>query len=961
MVKFYHRAVYALCFTLLAATPTWATGESEDNNGSVDEEFSNFLHDNPFPDQPAPGFNDFGSNLVGPWPGEGIQGMLGAPGGFAVGFTLPNASQFTTPMPSPVVAREAGYHLLVPADILSAALLLGSDPSLNYRNMVFDPSTGFIRINPAISATQQDYQGLVFRDPAAILDYSIPYDIDSKGFLALPSIGHPTLNVGSALRSKYGQFSLVNEFSQAYQFGPPFRPTYLSLAYFGYVAPFNFARPASNLSFYTSDINHIPGLSLGLVSPLSGAIWMNEFPGNIAQRLGSISDAVLDSQNNRFFGMARGILYRGNDEGVLGARPFTRGDFGLNLLGQDLDIHATEAFNSSIPGFYYLGDYQSWDAGGGQLGAKIENVKFFANQGFYKTSSAGGLLFNVSQLTGAMETTTDTGSGHIFGAIGEGFGINLARGSGIDSIAAAGFLLPEKVALTSVSGTYTGAAVGTRYVGPPVYGPFAHEYASGTVSLTPDFAARKLTHLDNVSSAGFGTMYLDATQSVAVDREHIFGFNADLGADNRRFLGSMALPSFYVNGTAVKPSNVMWGTWNYQDGVALYGGMQNFWVAGLDGAVTLPSTVLFYDAANVGVDDYTNTTTGISAFAMDASSGPGKVAGIIYHNDGRFAIVKGASVSNAGAEGDVTPLNIGSSDSGATSTPNSFHGKFSSGNASSFFYDWRADAPTRQFGVGVGVQTSAAISMPASALYTGTMAGFENLVTPRSGSVAFTSYTGADFKMSADVTLNGPTSLDAVSNTLNTYISKNSFYTALKPVAGADAGTSYVLGLPGLEQYAHLAWGVIRSQDTFAFFGAGQQSALTSASQLAALEGSANRTYLGEAMALLHDGGLGYTSGILSGRVTLNVDMTTGGLSGGFSFQNNETSFTLGIATGATWAGLIDPLTKSPSFSGDLSIDGAGSGTFQGQFFGAQAQEVGGTFSAVAGSRTVMGAFGAKN
>lgn len=205
------------------------------------------------------------------------------------------------------------------------------------------------------------------------------------------------------------------------------------------------------------------------------------------------------------------------------------------------------------------------------------------------------------------------------------------------------------------------------------------------------------------------------------------------------------------------------------------------------------------------------------------------------------------------------------------------------------------------------------------------------------------------------------------------FISKNSFYipdasTVLPKNLPGTVVSSYMVTIPN--SFDTINWGIWgatladqvsqSNKNVFGYFATGD---LSQASRLADRDlylnqlGSPTRSYSGSAIGSIF--GAGRDGQMVSGSATLNVNFSTGAVSGGITFPQDTIDFTtLGRIDEFESAAKNGLIFKGPTVMNGASFVG---GTYQGQFFGRNpnfAEEAAGTFNASDGVRAAIGAFG---
>ncbi|MFT4554420.1 MAG: hypothetical protein ACI9S8_003071 [Chlamydiales bacterium] len=195
------------------------------------------------------------------------------------------------------------------------------------------------------------------------------------------------------------------------------------------------------------------------------------------------------------------------------------------------------------------------------------------------------------------------------------------------------------------------------------------------------------------------------------------------------------------------------------------------------------------------------------------------------------------------------------------------------------------------------------------------------------------------------------------------FISKDAFFVNLDGngsnknflgLKSLDNENSYLAGVPGLNNFEHIGWGIwsmteknSSTQSLFGYASFGNKASHTPDIDVQGLRNNSSVfTYRGAAMGSVFNSG--QTPTIQFGSTTMTVNFGTGGITGEVGFSNDSVQlFRGGGDIGA-------------AFNGSATLNGGGSGYFNGQFFGGGATEAAGTFGATAGNRIVIGAYGVK-
>ncbi|MFT4553743.1 MAG: hypothetical protein ACI9S8_002384 [Chlamydiales bacterium] len=198
------------------------------------------------------------------------------------------------------------------------------------------------------------------------------------------------------------------------------------------------------------------------------------------------------------------------------------------------------------------------------------------------------------------------------------------------------------------------------------------------------------------------------------------------------------------------------------------------------------------------------------------------------------------------------------------------------------------------------------------------------------------------------------------------FISKDAFFTNLNgssrtlenylSISSIEDENSYLAGVPGLNDMKYVGWGLWAVQQSesprqrlFGYTSFGSSSNYTSISDLDALIGNGASnvvTYTGPAMGSVFNSGEQPT--IQFGTTSLNVDFGNGAMTGEVGLGSDKIQMIRSAAS------------LSYSFQGSSTLNNSGSGFFRGQFYGVQAAEAGGNFSASSDNRHAIGVFGLK-
>jgi len=209
-------------------------------------------------------------------------------------------------------------------------------------------------------------------------------------------------------------------------------------------------------------------------------------------------------------------------------------------------------------------------------------------------------------------------------------------------------------------------------------------------------------------------------------------------------------------------------------------------------------------------------------------------------------------------------------------------------------------------------------------------------------------------------------SLDATTDggSRMTYIDKNNF-----TIKDFDTTQGYMIADNTISN-DYVSWGywAINSSDSTQlttkknyWVGGSQADADAAISHIAGLTTNTQYTYAGKVLGDVEEAGLPYTIDSSTSNVQLKFDF------GGGVNALNSASFINFIANGKQWnlqPTLTTPTVTNGTFSGGLtgtvtttSSTPVTSGAIQGQFYGDQAQAVGGTFNAATSTAAAVGVF----
>lgn len=194
------------------------------------------------------------------------------------------------------------------------------------------------------------------------------------------------------------------------------------------------------------------------------------------------------------------------------------------------------------------------------------------------------------------------------------------------------------------------------------------------------------------------------------------------------------------------------------------------------------------------------------------------------------------------------------------------------------------------------------------------------------------------------------------------FISKDAFFSQIDSAnkhVNFSLPSSFIAGIPGLDDMLYSGWGIWAVQDTarfnqwnFGYLGFGNVAHETSLRDMNQLKREADRlikkgfspivNYSGSSMGSVFN--VGEKPKIEFGTASMGVNFSSGTVLGIIKFQKDLINLK-GKVSGA-------------SFAGSSNLNGSGQGSFQGAFFGPMAQESVGTFGAQSQGRQAIGAFG---
>ncbi len=210
--------------------------------------------------------------------------------------------------------------------------------------------------------------------------------------------------------------------------------------------------------------------------------------------------------------------------------------------------------------------------------------------------------------------------------------------------------------------------------------------------------------------------------------------------------------------------------------------------------------------------------------------------------------------------------------------------------------------------------------------------------------------------------------LEFTQDSVNTFIDKDSFFSKINPTTGTgtmvtldnvagsrplDPDNSFILSMPGLENFEHITWGIWGSKDSgaderaYGYFGIGRRNQGGTSDLIPDFSALSARpdpvvTYTGVTTGTIFDSGGAYNA---FGSASVSVNFNSGAVTGNLNLGPEQVGLN----------GLIDQATAG--FSGSATLNGGGNGTFGGGFY---ADEMAGSYGASNGTKAVTGAFGAK-
>ena len=376
------------------------------------------------------------------------------------------------------------------------------------------------------------------------------------------------------------------------------------------------------------------------------------------------------------------------------------------------------------------------------------------------------------------------------------------------------------------------------------------------------------------------------------------------------------------------------------------------------------------------------------AMVMNFNNNSAKVLGRLPDGSLLIANASSSNVTENGFDAQLTYFSMdglnyyGTLYESTLSANTLLHGKFAGSNAKSLFFEYQDEASSGDpfaFGVGVGSDTTPTATLPTTESYSFVAHGAVEqsgggmvyiLTNPDINLKVTASYSSND--LSGSMLIDGSTDqLNLETNTLNTFIDRHNFFATLVadpspgesiqfaanfPDSMLDPANTFILGMPGLEEFNFITWGVWAGQDTagtsraFGYFAGGvthvdgAHEMIPDYSTIAAWADPVV-TYHGRAIGTLIDGAM--MQG-LHGSATVDVNFNTAAVKGNID---------LGPDAIVDISGSFSSSTSLMTGSAQLNANAATAGSFRGGFYG---DEMAGSFGASDGTKRVIGAFGAK-
>ncbi|MFT4552581.1 MAG: hypothetical protein ACI9S8_001206 [Chlamydiales bacterium] len=695
------------------------------------------------------------------------------------------------------------------------------------------------------------------------------------------------------------------------------------------------------------------------------------------------------------------------------------GTFAGNFLYKDdstNQVNSSKApllFQASLPSVYYNGQLE--------VDGSITQLHLYNTLGFVATpptlsatADPKSLIFDNKLLT------SYSGNGQLFGSEAQGIGVQ-ADDLGGGYFAGASFLNKTKVKLSSTEGKYIGHTQGLQVSPESlslshVQGEMELSPSFSLSSLT---GFLNFTGNDNntktISASRHSTAIDNQNLFSELSGEESFVSNPDAS-----FLSSFELPSI-LNPTSrefSKPTGVMWGMWNVVEEESaggniknFYPGMHNFWSAGIAQKLSSSNPMLHYTGSSIRTAVYNSTSTkseaasdfGISKYLVDRNNG--KMLGLSFFSSGDIQVFRGTHDDNT-----YTGQLAGFSTNGNNAANGLFsasfddlgtlNGIFASTSGESLSYEFsrslnNTSAVNSQFGVGVATRVKETPVL-TEAIYPGTI---EGLIFSNSGSIK----TIQGGSSGADLGIFGSTTLDNSQNELdftaaitindnflqvstqilganlnsgiNAFISKDAFITSTIGALGSppsiapvsfgpdfpldllDPTNSYIVAMPGLEDYKYVSWGkwgakgIINENRAFGYLGFCEVIDFNVAANLTNAGNSGTSVYhfSGPSIASVFDAQ--NPNGVIRfGSSSLDVNFSNGILYGSVLYGDDLL---------VDLNGSFQSITR---FEGSTTLNGVrNEKTFSIDFIGSLVDEGIGTFSASDNSTVITGALAGKN
>lgn len=492
------------------------------------------------------------------------------------------------------------------------------------------------------------------------------------------------------------------------------------------------------------------------------------------------------------------------------------------------------------------------------------------------------------------------------------------------------------------------------------------------------------------------------------------------------FLASFDLPSYYTsfNENLSYPQNVFWGTWNLvENDNSVYPGLHNYWSAAMPGQLETSHSILHYTGASLRTSvkgpeistssDFPVSDMGISKLVV--SPDDGKIFGMHFFDRGEVIIFDGETSDKRSFNGKVAVFNTqgeNSSGEGMFSVSWDDNGEFSGtfasdeGQSMVFDYDRNLVDTGENFALQYGVGT-AGVSEGLDSLedinFIGVMEGI-NFSSGGSAYILQGGSTGVDMnfiyevKESTETGFYEPSFGGAVkdnyyarefylfndSGDMNLFISKDAFISTVQSIYSdwlgydqidnvsfgfpfseeyLDPSNSYMIGLPGLEDFSYSSWGMwgVKGAATgsrvFGYFGMADET-LSLFPDISAISLSQDPVYhyQGRAIGSLFDAENPHGK-MMFGSSSLNVNYKLGNMYGEIIFPDDISVYLEGYSLEQNY-GETDKL--SSQFGGISRLNGSpNQDSFSLRFSGSSGEEAVGAFSAGDDTRALSGAFAA--